>query len=197
MSDVVTNLSQRVLDFIKIARMKPALASDPSELDNLENAALTSAQGAYAALTAPAADDTWEARTLFLGSQAMSERIVVDVPFPTMFIGAYASLSIFASGGATVPTLDDIDVTVDVNLSMYKTNAQGTTTPTVAGQLVKDGTFVTLASMSTSRTAGGRLFNWVLPYSSAQLGVTYRWKQGAGVFKDSHVGLAFFVKRVG
>jgi hypothetical protein len=197
MAGQVTNLSQYVLDFINAVKRRPALGSDPSELDNLEQAALTSFQGAFGALNAPIAPMTWEARTQFLGTQAVSERIQLDIPFPCMLVGAFASISTIGAvgipgSGTQAPTRDDIDVTIDLNSHEYMTQVQGTTTPVVGGQLQRDGTFTTLAAVSINN--GGRLLCWVIPYRTAQLGVTFRWKQGANVFQTSHVGLSFYAR---
>ena len=191
----VTDLKQAILDYINMARRKPQLASDPDELANLENAALTSMDGAFAAQTAPVAPYSWEARTLFLASQAVSERIQLDIPFPCQLVGAYASLSPINPGeGAIAPTVDDIDCTIDLNTHEYMTNTQGTVTVNPSAQLQRDGTFVTLGSLSNSRTGGSRLMAWVIPYRTAQLGIIYRWKQGPNVYANTHVGLTFFAR---
>jgi hypothetical protein len=190
----VTDLKQYVLDYTNMARRRPAMAADPGELDKLEQAALTSFQGAFGALHAPIAPMSWEARTLFQGASAVSERIQLDIPFPCMIVGTFASLSVLTTGGAITPTTSDIDVTIDLNSHEYMTNVQGTVTPVVGGQLQRDSTFVTLAAVSTGSSQGARLMGWVIPYRTAQLGVTYRWKQGATIFKDTHVGLCFYAR---
>jgi hypothetical protein len=190
----VTDLKQYVLDYTNMARRRPAMAADPGELDKLEQAALTSFQGAFGALHAPIAPMSWEARTLFQGASVVSERIQLDIPFPCMIVGTFASLSILTTGGATVPTTSDIDVTIDLNSHEYMTQVQGTVTPIVGGQLQRDSTFCTLAAVSTGSTQGARLMGWVIPYRTAQLGITYRWKQGANVYKDTHVGLCFYAR---
>jgi hypothetical protein len=169
------------------------LGSDPSELDQLEQAALTSFQGAFGALHAPIAPMTWEARTQFLSSQTLSERVQIDIPFPCMLVGAFAVVEpIGAAGGLVVPTAMSIDCTIDLNAHEYMTQVQGTTTPIIGGGLQRDGTFTTLAALAVNN--GARLMGWVIPYRTAQLGVTFRWKQGAGVYQSSHVGLAFYAR---
>lgn len=190
----VTDLKQFVLDFVNAVRRRPQIGSDPGELDNLEKAALTSYQGAFGALHAPIAPETWEARTLFLGANATSERISLDIPFPCMIVGAYTSISVLTTGGATTPTLNDIDCALDLNTHEYMTQIQGTTTPIVGGGLQKDGTFTTLAALSCNQNAGARLLGWVVPYRTAQIGVSFRWKQGGGVYKDTHTAISFFAR---
>jgi hypothetical protein len=199
----VTDLKQFVLDYVNASRKRPAIASDPSELDNLEKAALTSFTGAYGAMSVPIAPETWEARTLFLGGviggNGFSERVQLDVPYPVMIVGCFASLSVLTTGpgGAVVPTLSDIDVTLDLNLHEYMTDIQGTTTATntaAGGTPTRDGTFVTLAALSSTTTQGMRLLGWVIPYRTAQIGTTFRWKRGPGVFFDTIVSLSYFAR---
>jgi hypothetical protein len=189
----VTDLKQYVLDFVNAVRRSPKLGSDPSELDQLEGAALTSFQGAFGALHAPIAPMTWEARTQFLSTLAVSERIQLDIPFPCMIVGAFVSVEpIGAAGGLVVPTTQSLDVTIDLNNHEFMTQVQGTTTTVVGGAQQRDGTFTTLAALGVN--GGARLMGWVIPYRTAQLGVTFRWKQGAGVYQTSHVGLAFYAR---
>lgn len=194
MGDQVTDLKQYVLDFVNLGRRKPALASDPNELDSLENAALTSFQGAFGALHAPIAPLTWEARTLFLSATATSERIALDIPFPCMFVGAYVWAEPINGASGVVPTTNSIDVTIDLNVHEYMTNTQGTTTPTPTSTPARDGTFTTLASLGVN--GGARLWGWVIPYRTAQIGVTFRWKQGANVYANSHVGISFYARNL-
>jgi len=191
MAAQVTDLKQFVLDYVNLARRKPALASDPGELDSLENAALTSFQGAFGALHAPIAPMTWEARTLFPGANPVSERVQLDIPFPCMLVGAYTYVRAIGTG-AQIATTDDVDVTIDLNVHEYLTQIQGTTTTVPAGQPMRDGTFVTLTSLGVN--GGARLMGWVIPYRTAQLGVTFRWKQGAAVYQTAHVGITFYAR---
>lgn len=189
----VTDLKQYVLDFVNAVKRRPAVGSDPSELDKLEMAALTSFQGAFGALHAPIAPMTWEARTQFLSSQTNSERIQLDIPFPCMIVGTFPSVEpIGAAGGLTVPTTTSVDISLDLNVHEYMTQVQGTTTPTIGGALQRDGTFTTLAALGVN--GGARLLGWVIPYRTAQLGITFRWKQGPGVYQSSHVGIAFYAR---
>ncbi len=186
----ITDLKQYVLDFVNLAKRKPAMASDPGELENLEQAALTSFQGAFGAMHAPIAPMSWDARTLFQGATAVSERVQLDIPFPCMLVGAFAWVEPIGTG-AVIPTTTSIDVTIDLNSHEYMTQAQGTTTPFIGAQQQRDATFATLAALSVQAP---RLMGWVIPYRTAQLGVTFRWKRGANVYQDSHVGLVFYAR---
>lgn len=188
-----TNLKQYVLEFINAVRRRPALATDPNELDNLEGAALTSFQGAFSATHAPIAPMSWEARTLFLSTVGRSERIQLDIPFPCMLVGAFPSVEpVGAAGGLIVPTTQSIDVSLDLNNHEYLTQAQGTTTVVVGAQQERDIPFCTFASLGVN--GGQRLLAWVVPYRTAQLGITFRWKQGPNVYQTSHVGLVLYAR---
>lgn len=188
----VTDFKQYVLDWVNMARAKPSLASDPKNLNAFESAALTSFQGAFGALHAPIAPEDWETRTQFLSSSAVSERVQLDIPFACMIVGAFPWVEPLAGASGTAPTTSSIDVTVDLNLHEYMTNTQGTTTPTVGAAPSFDGTFVNLQSFAVN--GGARLLGWVIPYRTAQLGVTFRWKQGANVYQSSHVGITWFAR---
>jgi hypothetical protein len=199
----VTDLKGYVLDFINAAKASPKMATDPDVLARLEDAAMKSFTGAFGAMSIPIAPETWEVRTVFLGGTAggnfVSERVQLDVPFPVMVVGLYPSLSVLTTGGATVPTLNDIDCQLDLNLHEYMTDIQGNTTaqnavPSATATPTRDGNFVTLAALGTANTQGGRLIGWVVPYRTAQIGITFRWKQGGGVYKDTIVSLAFDVR---
>jgi hypothetical protein len=201
-----SNLRQSVLDFINLSRTSPQYATDPAMLQKLEDAAAHDVGTFFGATSAPIADDTWEARTIFAGANPISERVQVTVAWPCVIVGMFASLSILTTGGTTTPTLNDLDAIIDLNTEVYKTSVNGTTTPTSAlggGTPQRDGNFVTLAALSTPNTQGGRLMAWRIGDREARLGVTFRWKQGgattaipAGIYKDSIVSLAFFVQRI-
>ena len=197
------DLKTSVQDYIQIVNRKPSLAGDPDLLNQLETAALTDAGGAFAALTAPVAEDTWEAGTVFLGNTSVSERINVDIPYPVMVVGLFPTLSVFTTGGATTPTLSDIDCAIDLNVQEYRTSMRGTNTVSTGAGVTptRDGTFVTLAALSTAATAGARMLAWRIPDRTSQIGVQFRWKQftppSTAVFKDTMVRLAFFVRPLG
>lgn len=196
MGKPITNLKQYILDYVNAARRRPAIASDPSELDNLEKAALTSFSGAFGATNAPIAPFTYEARTILLSSATVSERVEVLVPFPMMVVGVYPSLSVLTSGAGTgTPSLNDIDVTLDLNNKDFKTAVNGnTSTSATATTPTRDGQFVTLAALGTGNSNGARLLGWEIPYRTATIGATFRWKQGSGVYHDTIVSLSLFTR---
>ena len=190
------DLAQKVHDFAEAAKANPAMVT-PDILDQLEVAADSAMFGSYAAPAIPASPLSWEARTLFLGSSSVSERIAVDIPYAVLITGAYASISVLTTGSSGTPTEDDIDVAIDLNTQRYMTQGQGTyTTSTSATPQVGGSTFVTLASVSQKNTQGSRLFGWKIVERQAQLGVTFRWAQGASVYHDTIVKLTFYARQL-
>lgn len=180
-------LAEQVLSFLAKARQSPAFASDPSLLDALEKSARNSHDGAIAALHAPVASETWEARATMLGGQQTSDRVPMRIPYESVIVGFYPTVVPFGGAGV-VPTLDDIDVAIDIDNKETITSAQGFTVP---GSTVRDGSFVTLGAMGVQTP---RLIWLVLDRISNDLGVVYRWKRGAGVYQDAIVSLAFFIR---
>lgn len=184
-------LSAEVMAFLAKARQSPAYASDPTLLDALERAATTSSDGAFAALHAPVAQETWEARALILGAQQESMRVPMRIPFASEIVGFYPVAKALGTGGGTTPDLNDIDVSIDLDLKEYLTSARGVTVP---GSNALDGTFVTLGALAVQTP---RLIRLALAGKSTDLGVTYRWKRGAGVHQDTLVTLGLFMRPLG
>ena len=181
-------LSDQVLAFLAKARQSPAFASDPTLLDALEKAARNSHDGAVAALHAPVASDTWEARATMRGAQQTSDRVPMRIPYESVIVGFYPSVVALDTGGVVVPTLDDIDVAIDIDNKENITSAQGVTT---TGSTVRDGSFVTLGAMSVQTP---RLLWLVLDRISNDLGITFRWKRGANVYRDALISMAFYIR---
>lgn len=182
-------LSDQVLAFLAKARQSPAFASDPVLLDALETAARNSNDGAVAALHAPVASETWEARATMRGAQQTSERVPMRIPYESIIVGFYPSvISLGGEPGPLKATADDIDVAIDIDNKEVITSAQGVTVPGTTG---RDGSFVTLGSLSVQTP---RLIWLVLDRTSNDLGITYRWKRGANVYEDALVSLAFYIR---
>lgn len=182
-------LSAEVLAYLAKARQSPAFASDPVLLDGLERAARNANDGAVAALHAPVASETWEARAIMLGAQQTSERVPMRIPYESVIVGFYPTVISLGTPGAMIKaTLDDVDVAIDVDNKEVITSAQGYTTP---GSTGRDGSFVTLGSLGVQTP---RLIWLVLDRISNDLGVTYRWKRGPGVYENAIVSLGFFIR---
>lgn len=182
-------LTERVLAFIARARQSPVLASDPKFLDDLEQAAQHSSEGEVAALHAPVAPYTYEARILMLGATLESERQPLRIPFESVIVGMRANIASVTFPHVTVPTLADIDCALDIDDTRdILTIAKGVTS---SGSNEKDGSFVTLDTLDVQTP---RLHRVVLDKLNNEVGVKFRWKAGVGHFDDCIITLAFFVR---
>jgi hypothetical protein len=185
--------TQAVLEFVHAVRARPATASDPGELQALEAAAFRGLAFQWPARCVPETH-TWEVRTVFPSGVAQSLRAKIDIPFPCVIVGFFPTLSQITGDAGNVPTLDDIDVAIDLNQDFFMTQAQGTTTPIVGAAFQGKNTFVTLGSISAARVKGARLHGWVITPKTAQVGFRFRWAQGAGIFQDTHVKINIFAR---
>lgn len=183
-------LAEEILAYLAKARQSPAFASDPVLLDSLEKSARNSMEGAVAALHAPVASDTWESRAILMSDAQQSERVPVRIPYESVIVGLYPSVLPVSSENYTraYPSLNDIDVSIDIDNKETLTSAQGVTVP---GSTVRDGTFVSLAAMSIQVP---RLTWIVLDKVSNDIGVTFKWKLSAGRYQDALVSLAFYIR---
>ena len=190
------SLSQHVIDFVQRVREKPATGVDPAELAALRKAADEDLDGFHTALTAPNAPYSWENRVILLGAQALSERI--NFPFPqnmnlTGMNPTLVDLGVVAPTfvpGNVLPGLNDIDCQVDINNENFLTSLEGISSP-VAGA-TRGGTFVTLASIGILVP---RIVGLILESKTPQIGMTFRWKRGVGVYRDTVISVTMFVRR--
>lgn len=136
----------------------------------------------------PAARDTWELQGSLLGDQETSETIAMMFPGPCKLVGVYPSLSFTPDEDLEVPTLDDIMVMLDFNQKRKYTSQIGQTTQAQRAQ-----GFVTLNAMNTLF----RDLEIEVNNDRPVMDVQFRWKrfvQGAPIFPDSIVSMAFFVE---
>ena len=137
----------------------------------------------------PSARDTWELQGALLGAQETSETIAMDFPGPCKLVGMYPSISgVPPTGGLVQPTLDDIMILLDFNQKRKYTAQVGQT-----AQAQRAQGFVTLASLDT------RIRDLEIEVMNERpvMDVQFRWKrfvQGAPIFEDQVVSLAFFVE---
>lgn len=190
-------LASVVIDFVQRVGSAPKLATDPGELAALVNAARRSWDGAFGARNAPIAPMTWEQQVLLPGAAIVSERVAFRFPYAMEIVGLYASVVplLPAAGGAAVPTLDDLQVQLDLNNTNQLTTLEGVST--AAPGAARGGTFVTLGALHINPS---RLLGLKLRSPNPEVGATFRWKQGGGpiapVYRDSLVALAMFVRRL-
>lgn len=190
-------LREIVRRFTSNAKNNPVGATDPRELEILERAIVPGPSDGFAALTSPMAPFTWEVRTLLLQTQPQTNRVKFEFPWRVNVVGLQATI-VAVRGAAPlalpVPTLDDVDVMVDINNSAFITGNDGTTT--AAGQ--GGNNFVTLSTLTiqTPRLLGLALEG----ESKPQLGFTFRWKQPplagpVAIFESAIVTVAIFCFR--
>lgn len=185
-------LREMLADFLDLAARRPAEASDPSNLKTLRKALVRSLDGSVSALTSPNAPETSEIGTILLGANPQSVREPMRIPNPTELVGFCPHLVVLPTGpvGAIAPTLSDLSISIDLNNKSYFTAAYGTTTTTpLTG---RDGTFVTLSCIDSQ--IANRLHCIKLTNPTSELGMTFRWKRGAGVYFDTLITVSVFTR---
>lgn len=147
-----------------------------------------------AAITAPAASRTWEAKTRLLGSQQETGRIELPFRGPVHLVAArptIAQLTALAQIGAPslfVAGLDDVEVYIDVSERTRYTSRfdLDRTANSEAGQ------FVTLSNFIDT-VGGARILDLTLTDPAPVVGINFRWARpiaGGPYFSDVLVGLA-------
>lgn len=181
-----------VMEFIARARQKPGMASDPGELEKLSNAAKNDWGGSFGALNAPISPYTWEQRIILPTATAVTSRINFRLPFAVEIVGMIPTLEdVQVAAGGVIPTLNSIDVQIDLNSNEFLTTANGVTTSATPGQT--GGTFV---SLSTIALLSPRNFGVRLIAPNPDIGFTFRWKRGANVYRDTLIGVALLCRRI-
>ena len=174
--------------YLDHVRKHPGDALHPALLRELERAADQSTDGLQAALIAPAADLTWETRVLLQGSSVQTARQPLVFPKPVDVVGLYpAVIAVTNTVGLITPTLNDIDVALDMNASQYFSSASGISN--AAGGTA--GSFVTLAALAIQVP---RLFMLTLDAAQPDFGMTFKWKRGTGVYQDAIVTCAVYAR---
>lgn len=187
------SIRSMVLEFLGRAQRSPRIATDPAEIEALRRRVLEDPSGGFGALVAPIAPMTWEQRVLLTGAAPQSERIPFKFPYAMEIVGMMGILeSTGAPGGAVLPTLNSVDVQIDVNNQNFATSLEGVST-SVPGA-TRGGSFVSLAAVSIQAP---RLTSLLLTSPAPEVGATFRWKRGAGVYQDTLISLALFVRRLG
>lgn len=189
-------LSQDVEDFVSESLDKPDFAVRPENLRALREKARRSLQGMHTALNAPNAPYSWENRVIMPVAAALSERIAYKFPQNMDVVGfnpVLTDLGVVAPSfvpGNVMPSLADFDVAIDINNENLLTNLEGVTSP-VAGA-TRGGTFISLASIGILVP---RLFALKLISAAPEIGMTFRPKRGANVYRDTMISVTMFVRR--
>jgi len=172
-----SRLPFEVLSFIARAEKLGSRAFDPEILKRLRRVARSSWEGAYVAISAPVAEDTWEIRTQ-LDSADSSANGQLTFDRPVRVVAAYMSIVVTdPASGLLVPTLDDLELLLTVdNQRQFTQGTQTTSTGSSRG-------FVTATAMQGAYPGPGRMFGRALMSPSPILNLTVRPKRGAGIYK--------------
>jgi len=177
-----------VLEYVSRVKDSPSVGSDPAELNALVRAARNSADGSFATDAAPIAPYRWEQRFQMASAQAVTDRIPFTFPFGIEVLGFIPTICALANPpGLLVPTLNDIDISIDVNAQQFITSTQGVSTP--GG--TQGGNFITLATIQIIQQA---LFRLQIVGVNPVMGFTLRWKRGINVYQDSIVGIGIVAR---
>lgn len=184
----------RVIEFVNRALVRPALGSDPAELEELKEAARRSWDGAFAAEHAPIAPLSWEERVLLSGDGNPSERVAFKFPQAMEVVGIFAFVETVTNGQLVIPTMTSIDVYLDINNQNNLTQLDGVTTSAPGAS--RGGNFVTLAGIHVNapRLTGLKLWG-----PAPELGATFRYKQGtpqSHFYEDAMVGIQLYVREL-
>ena len=181
-----SRLSYEVLSFLSRVEKQGARAFDPNVLDRLRRAARSAWDGAYVAISAPVASDTWEIRTpLDTADTQAAGRVRFDRPIRITAMLPIVTLTAPA-GALVVPTLDDLEASLVVDGERNFT--QGTQDTVGGGP--RD--FVTLSGLSSAYPGPGRMFGRKLLSPTPVLTFTVRGKRGVGVYAPCDVRLVIF-----
>lgn len=181
-------LNFTVRKYLDHVRKHPADALNPIVLKELEHAADSSRENLAAALYAPEADLTWETRVILQGTQVQTPRQPLPFPRPVDVVGLYPSIiPITNTVGLITPTLNDVDVALDMNSRQYFSSAAGISN----AQGGTAGSFVTLAAMGVQVP---RLFVLTLDDPTPDFGMTFKWKRGTGFYQDAIVAVAVYAR---
>lgn len=195
------NLDIYVRDWVADMKLRPADAAKPENLEALLRAADVSWDGSFVANHSPVAPLTWEEQALLHFDDVESERTKFNFPYRMEVVGMRPSLSVIQpiTTGMIVPTLDDIQVAIDINEAEHLTSLDGQAT---TASTKRGGNFVSLAAIGVQVP---RLFGLKLVSPQPELGMTFRWKQlpASGAvppdfigFADVLIGVSLYVREI-
>jgi len=149
-------------------------------------------QDGVAALHAPNAPHTWEAKAFLPGASPQTEQIQIPFSWPTRIVGMRPSIVVITPavpGVLIAPTMEDIEVQIDINSQNYYTNASGVGTN--AGD--RDGNFVSLPSIGVQVP---RLMSLNVNGDNPIMRFIFRWVRGSNVYFDCKVRVALFGRKL-
>lgn len=183
-----------VIAWARQVLIRPALGSDPAELNQLIEDAKRSWDGAFGAEHAPIAPLSWEERVLLSGDGKQSERVAFKFPQAMEIVGMFAFVETTTDTGLVIPTLTSVDVYLDINNQNNLTQLDGVTTS--APGATRGGNFVTLAGLHVNAP---RLMGLKLWGPAPEFGATFKYKQGtpqAPFYEDAMVGVQLYVREL-
>jgi len=188
-----SQLAANVLEFCDLlASRYPDVR--PKILDAMVRRAKQAWEGAFAAMHAPIAIRTWETEILLPGGAIESGISPLEFPQAVEIVGFYPTIvpvSYLPQGALVIPTTDDLVVQIAYDSERRLTKrAQADLLPTTTGTANE---FVTASSVSV---LAPRLFGLRIESTNPQLDITWRWKQGVGVFVDSICSMAAFCRYI-
>lgn len=184
----MSRLGYSVLQFIQRVKRRPSDGSDPNLLEHLERIARESWDGAFVALHAPMAPETWEAQAIMPGAQAESQSVPLKFPQPIEVLGMMPTIVSMTPAAGQIATNDDVLLSIVTNRKTILSASE--TSASVTGGAADEG-FVTASAYSVSlpRLVGKRFRD---PQPS--IAFKWRWKQGGGIFPDHFVAVAVFAR---
>ncbi len=183
----MSSIAYETLRAIRALRDNPGMTGEL--LRALEDKAKRAFDGAFVALMSPMAERTWEASTVYLGSEGESPLAPIKFPRPIEILGfklIVVPASFVAAPPLVVATLDDLQISIGYDQENVITNTQDQTT--TAGPVQ----FASASAMDM--TIANRLIGLKIRSPNPELQFKWRWKQGPGVFTDAIVTAACAVR---
>jgi hypothetical protein len=179
-----------VQEFFKTAQSRPQSAQHPGTIAQLNRAVDQFAREQvkflpFGALHAPAAPRTAGVRTQITGAIRETGTTPWDASRPCFVVGMRPSLSVLATGGATTPQIDDIDVDLTIDERDRLTSSRD------ASQGLLQTGWVSLGSLGVLTP---RLLLLDLNAPAPRLNFNFRWANPTlNTFKDAIVKMDLFV----
>ena len=174
----MSDLSYEVLRLLDAAERDPNVIHDRNMVDRIRRMARRSFDGAFVALQAPLAPESWEALALLPGAKDESPTTLLEFPEPIEVVGFYMAIRPAAAPqvGQFFPTTDDVQVSIQIDrkvsiatLNDSRTNNTGTTP------------YVTAGAMSV---LAPRMIGLCIDTPKPAIGFKFRWKAGPDVWPD-------------
>jgi hypothetical protein len=152
------------------------------------------------ALVAARTERTWEALTVLQAASVNGEPVRVQFPFACEILGIYPSVSQASNNGAgrTMPTLDDLIVSIAMNQDVRFTSRFSELNASTQSQEVTLGAF--RDTMGGARTTLIDVSRDSTGVDQNDLVCTFKWKAqpiAAVLYEDVTVGMAFLIRKKG